>query len=192
MDGHFVPNITIGPPVVKCLRKTTRLILDAHLMITRPLQYLDAFLDAGADHITFHVESEGEPMEIVERLRRRNGSVGITLKPATPAEAVLPFLEVVDMVLVMTVEPGFGGQRFMTDMMPKIRKIRREITRRNLSVHIQVDGGIDAQTVATVAMAGANVFVAGTSVFRNPLGADRAIAELRAAQPLFCDDPPER
>ena len=185
MDGHFVPNITLGPPVVKSLRRTTDALFDAHLMISRPLKYVDAFVDAGADHITFHLESDDEPQEVIKSIRARGRSVGLSIKPNTPADVVLPFLDQVEMILVMTVEPGFGGQSFMTEMMPKVSVLRREINRRGLNVHIQVDGGIDAETVKVVAAAGANVMVAGTSVFKNPGGASQMIAALHGAQDDF-------
>ena len=132
------------------------------------------FCDGGADHITFHIECDDDPEETIKAIRKRGCSVGITLKPGTSVDTLLPFLDRVDMVLVMTVEPGFGGQSFMADMMPKVETLRREINRKALKTHIEVDGGVDAETVKTVAAAGANVMVAGTSVFRNPDGAERA------------------
>ncbi len=182
MDGHFVPNLTIGPPIVKSIRKVTEQSFDTHLMITDPLKYAKPFADAGSDHITFHVECSGNPDEVIEHIHGLGCSAGICLKPKTPAETVLPYLDKIELVLVMTVEPGFGGQSFMGGMMPKVQTIRDEITKRNLQVHLEVDGGIDKDTVDTAAKAGANMMVAGTSVFRNPNGAETAIAQLHEAQ----------
>jgi len=179
MDGHFVPNITIGAPVVKDLRKTTALPLDAHLMITHPLQYIDDFAKAGADIITVHLESEGDTAQALKKIRTHHIIPALAIKPGTPAEQALSLLPLVGMVLVMTVEPGFSGQAFMPDMLPKIRAIRDEITRRDLPVGIQVDGGINAQTAREAVAAGANILVAGNYLF----GADdvaAAIAALRA------------
>lgn len=185
MDGHFVPNLTIGPPVIKSLRKESELIFDTHLMITNPLRYVEPFVAAGSDHITFHVECDDDIREVIAEIRKHQVTVGMSLKPATPAEALFPYLSELDMVLVMTVEPGFGGQSFMGDMMGKVRKIREKIDSENFKTHLQVDGGIDRKTVLEAAAAGANVIVAGTSVFRSPDGADNAIAALRNAQELL-------
>ncbi len=179
MDGHLVPNISIGPPVVKSLRSTTDLPLDVHLMITDPLKYVEPFAKAGSDHVTFHIESDSDPETTIEAIRGAGMSVGLTLKPGTPASAILPYLPLVDMILVMTVEPGFGGQSFMADMLPKIREIRDAITQQDLPTHLEVDGGIDAKTIGLVTEAGANVMVAGTSIFRHPEGAKHAAKELR-------------
>jgi ribulose-phosphate 3-epimerase len=179
MDGHFVPNISIGPPVVASLRKATGLPLDVHLMISDPLRYVPAFAKAGADHITFHIESDSDPDETIKAVRDAGLSVGVSVKPATPASEILGILPEIDMLLVMTVEPGFGGQSFMADMLPKIREIRAAIDKGSLGTHVEVDGGIDAETAPLVREAGANVLVAGTSVFRHPEGVEAAIAELR-------------
>lgn len=165
MDGHFVPNITIGPPVIWCLRKVTTLPFDVHLMLSDPLQYAKSFAQAGADLITFHIESVGDPRTAAEYIRSLGVKVGVSIKPRTPAEALLPYLKELDLVLVMTVEPGFGGQRFMNDMLPKIEMLRTAITRQHLSVDLQVDGGIDEHTSYLVKQAGANVLVAGSAVF---------------------------
>ena len=177
MDGHFVPNITLGAPVVKALRPKTALPFDVHLMISEPLRYAADFADAGADMITFHLESGSDPEETVSRIRGLGVKAGIALKPATPAEAVFPYLERLSMVLVMTVEPGFGGQRFMEDMLPKIRAVRRESLRRGLDLRIQVDGGITGETLPLAAEAGADVFVAGSFIFRaaDPAAAVRTL-----------------
>ncbi|NOY74376.1 MAG: ribulose-phosphate 3-epimerase [Kiritimatiellaeota bacterium] len=179
MDGHFVPNISLGPPVVKSIRKVTNLPFDTHLMISEPRKYAESFAKAGSDHITFHLESEGDPKKTIDLIRSLGCTVGICLKPKTSAKLVLPFLELIDMVLVMTVEPGFGGQSFIADMMPKVREIRDAITAENRKTHLEVDGGVDADTVGEVFAAGANMMVAGTSVFRHPEGAEFAINALK-------------
>ncbi len=166
MDGHFVPNISFGAPVIKAVRPLTKLIFDVHLMISEPLDYISDFVKAGADIITFHYESNSDVSETLDKIHASGCKAGISLKPGTPAEAVFPYLDKTDMVLVMTVEPGFGGQSFMFDMMDKIKKIKAEIVSRSLDVDIQVDGGINEETVSVAAEAGANVFVAGSAVFR--------------------------
>ena len=169
MDGHFVPNITIGAPVLKSLKKQMNSLADVHLMISDPLKYAEDFAKAGADYITFHVESDSDPVETIERIRELGCHPSISVKPMTPAEVIFPYLDKVDMVLVMTVEPGFGGQSFMADMMPKVKAIREECNRRGLyDMHIQVDGGIDTVTIGEAARAGADVFVSGSAIFRAP------------------------
>ena len=169
MDGHFVPNITIGAPVLKSLKKDMNSVADVHLMITDPLKYVEDFAKAGADYITFHVESDSDPLETINKIRELGCKPSISVKPKTPAEAIFPYLELVDMVLVMTVEPGFGGQSFMEDMMPKVKAIREECEKRGLhDMHIEVDGGISSDTIATAAKAGANVFVSGSAIFKAP------------------------
>ncbi len=176
MDGHFVPNLTIGPPVVKALRRVTKLPLDCHLMITDPATYGPQFLDAGADGVTFHVEVEGDHRALLRRIRAAGKRAGLSVKPRTPVDAVLPYLDDLDMVLVMTVEPGFGGQAYMADMAPKIAALRAAIGAR--PIDIQVDGGLDPETVRHAASHGANVIVAGSAVFRAADPA-QAIAALR-------------
>ena len=179
MDGHFVPNITLGAPIVKCMRPRSDLVFDVHLMISDPKKYIPDFIKAGADVITFHVESDSPVEETIDLIRASGKTAALAVKPGTQIETVFPFLEKLGMVLVMTVEPGFGGQSFMEDMMPKVKKVRDEITRRGLSVDIQVDGGVSLKTVETCAQNGANVLVAGSAIF----GAqDRKamIAELRS------------
>ena len=166
MDGHFVPNITIGAPVVKCLRRTTGLFFDVHLMISEPDRYIPDFAAAGADLINVHAESEGDTEKTVDLIRSLGKKAAVALKPATPAETVFPYLEKLDMVLVMTVEPGFGGQSFMADQLPKIAAIRAECERRGLATDIQVDGGITDATAPLVTRAGANVLVAGSYLFK--------------------------
>lgn len=179
MDGRFVPNITFGAPIIKSIRNKTGLVFDVHLMIDDPLKYIEDFKKAGADIITFHVESSSPAGETVDKILACGCKAGISVKPATPVEEVFPFLDKLSMVLVMTVEPGFGGQSFMAETMDKIKTLRREIQRRGLSVDIQVDGGINEKTVETAAEAGANVFVAGSAVFGAP-DAAKAIADLRS------------
>lgn len=173
MDAHFVPNLTIGIPVVRSLRRCTTLPLDVHLMIDRPDLYAPQFIDAGADFVTIHLESPGVDTQqkvssALDTIRRLGAKPGVVLKPRTPADAAFPFLHQCDMILVMTVEPGFGGQAFMHDMLPKIAALRAEISRRNLSVDIEVDGGIDHTTAPLCRAHGANVFVAGTFLFSQP------------------------
>ncbi len=168
MDGHFVPNITIGAPVLKSLKNSIDFFADVHLMISDPLKYAEDFAKAGADLITFHVESDSDPKETIKRIRELGCKVGISVKPRTPAEAVFPYLDLVDMVLVMTVEPGFGGQSFMADMMPKVSAIYAEAKAKGLTIDIQVDGGIDEINIAEAAAAGANSFVSGSTIFKAP------------------------
>lgn len=166
MDGHFVPNISFGAPVIASIRNKTNLVFEVHLMISDPLKYIDDFKKAGADFITFHIESDSPVAETIEKIKSCGCKAGISIKPATPAEAVYPYLESVDMILVMTVEPGFGGQSFMYDTMEKVTAIREKINSLGLDVDIQVDGGINEETVKVAAKAGANVFVAGSAVFK--------------------------
>lgn len=180
MDGHFVPNITIGIPVVKSLKKVSNIPLDVHLMISDPLKYAPEFAKAGSDIITFHIESESDVAATIEAIKQCGAKVGISLKPATPADAIFPYLDSIDMALIMTVEPGFGGQSFMADMVPKVKAIADECRRRNINIDIQVDGGIDPKTVVSVAEAGANVFVAGSAVFKYD-DYSVPISEIRAA-----------
>ena len=165
MDGHFVPNISFGAPVIASMRKRTSLLFDVHLMITDPQRYIDDFLKAGADSITIHAESCEDPLSVLSYLEDCNCRAAIVISPNTPAETVFPFLEKVSMVLVMTVHPGFGGQKFMPDMMGKVKAIREEIIKRGLNVDIQVDGGIGVNNIGIVTEAGANVIVAGSSIF---------------------------
>ena len=180
MDGHFVPNITFGAPVMKCFRPYTKKFFDVHLMISDPLFYIEDFANAGADGITFHLESESDAEETVKKIEEYKMIPAISLKPGTPAEAVFPFIDKVGMILVMTVEPGFGGQKFMSDMLPKIELLRSECERRGRNIHIQVDGGINAVNAAEVKKAGADVLVAGSAVF-NAADCAAAIKELREA-----------
>lgn len=166
MDGHFVPNITLGAPVIKSLRKCTPAVFDVHLMISDPYRYINDFHDAGADMITFHLESESNPADTIALIKSLGMKAGLALKPATPAEAVFPYLSDIDMVLVMTVEPGFGGQSFMENQLSKIETVRSECEKLGIPMDIQVDGGIAADTAPLVKKAGANVLVAGSFVFK--------------------------
>ncbi|MDO4815370.1 MAG: ribulose-phosphate 3-epimerase [Bacillota bacterium] len=173
MDGEFVPNISIGVPVLKSIRKVTDMFLDVHLMIDRPVRYAEVFCKSGADLVMFHVESDTpENIEKAIEIVKSNGKkVGLSVKPKTPASALYPFIDELDMVLVMTVEPGFGGQSFMHDQLPKIKEFREEIDRRGLDCELEVDGGVDPVTAKLVKDAGANILVAGSAVFGK---ADRA------------------
>ncbi len=175
MDGVFVPNISVGLPVLKSLRRATDMFLDVHLMIVRPQRYAKAFCDAGADLVNFHVESDTEEniLRAVTTVKECGKKVGVTVKPRTQAEAILPFIEYCDLVLVMTVEPGFGGQSFMTDQLPKISRIRDLIERCAPQCELEVDGGVDEDTAPLCVRAGANVLVAGSAVFGR---SDRAAA----------------
>ena len=164
MDGHFVPNVTIGPPVVASLRRHTPLFFDCHLMMTEPGRYLRAFADAGADGCTVHVEV-GDTDELITQMRDLGLRAGLALNPDTPFEAVRPYLGDVDLVLCMTVFPGFGGQSFIGEVMDKVRQVRAAVDQDALPLDIEVDGGIDAETAPLAAAAGANVFVAGSAIF---------------------------
>ena len=168
MDGIFVPNITIGIPVVEAIRRISNLVLDVHLMIDRPIRYVERFCKAGADLVTVHVEADTEEntLEALRRIKACGVKAGVVVKPKTPAEAVLPFIDVCDLILVMTVEPGFGGQSFMADMMPKVTKIRQYINERKPECELEVDGGVNQQTGKVCAEAGANVLVAGSAYFK--------------------------
>ena len=168
MDGIFVPNITIGIPVVGALRKVTDLPLDVHLMIDRPIRYVEDFVKAGADYVTIHVESDQPQnnLEALKKIRALGCKAAISLKPKTPAEVAIPYLELVDMVLIMTVEPGFGGQKFMADMMPKAKQIREWLDDINPDCVIEVDGGVDYNTAPLCKEAGIEVLVAGSAYFK--------------------------
>lgn len=179
MDGHFVPNISYGVPVLKSLKKCTDKPYDVHLMISNPIDYVDAFADAGADIITFHVEADSDIAATIEKVKAHGIKVGLTLKPATPAEEVFPYINDIDMVLVMTVEPGFGGQSFMSDMLDKISAIRAKADELGKDLDIEVDGGIDGTTAPLVKAAGANVLVSGSYLFKAK-DIDSAVASLLA------------
>lgn len=179
MDGHFVPNITFGAPVIKTVRKYTDKPFDVHLMISDPLKYADDFADAGADIITFHVECDSDIDKTINKIRSRGVKPGLVIKPNTPASAVFPYLDKIDLVLVMTVEPGFGGQSFMADMLPKVKEIKDECNRRGIEMLIEADGGIGEATIEQAANAGIDVCVAGTAVFKAE-NAKEAIAKLQS------------
>ena len=165
-DGHFVPNLTLGPDIVKCLRRYSELVFDVHLMIEKPENYIDTFLSAGSDVITFHVESTDKADEIIERVHDAGKKVGITLKPGTPVEDLVPYLDKVDMALVMTVEPGFGGQSFMEDQLEKAVFLKNYRDTHGLDFDIEVDGGVNLRNVRSCMDAGINVIVAGSAVYR--------------------------
>ena len=173
MDGIFVPNMSFGFPLIQAVRPLTDMVLDVHLMIDRPIRYVEEFVKAGADFVTIHVEADQpqNTLAALDKIHELGCKAGIVLKPKTPAEAAIPYLEKCDMVLVMTVEPGFGGQSFMADMMPKVTKLRNWMADINPDCLIEVDGGVDAKTHAVCKEAGANVLVAGSAYFK---AADRA------------------
>jgi ribulose-phosphate 3-epimerase len=178
MDGHFVPNITLGPMIVKAIRPLTTLPLDVHLMIENPGQYIEAFADAGADYLTVHVEADPHLHRTIQMIKSKGVKAGVVLNPATPAEMIKPILQDVDMVLLMTVNPGFGGQSFIPSVVPKIKQIREWANEVNPTLEIEVDGGINPETAAICAEAGADVFVAGSAIYnRSDRGA--AIEELK-------------
>lgn len=179
MDGHFVPNITFGAPVIKTVRKYTDKPFDVHLMISDPLKYADDFADAGADIITFHVECDSDIDKTINKIRSRGVKPGLVIKPNTPASAVFPYLDKIDLVLVMTVEPGFGGQSFMSDMLPKVKEIKDECNQRGIEMLVEADGGIGEATIEQAANAGIDVCVAGTAVFKAE-NAKEAIAKLQS------------
>ena len=170
MDGQFVPNMSMGPVVVSSIRKATDMFLDVHLMIVEPIRFVRQFCEAGADLVTVHVEADTEEnihaaLDLIHSMGKK---AGVVVKPKTPAEAVLPFIDKVELILVMTVEPGFGGQSFMADMMPKVTALRKLIDEKNPACELEVDGGIDPVTARTAVSAGANVLVAGSSVYKAP------------------------
>ena len=165
MDGHFVPNITFGAPVIKFVRKFTDKVFDVHLMISEPFKYIDDFCDAGADLITFHIESDSDPLETINKIKSRNVKAGLVVKPKTDIESVFPYLDKLDMVLIMTVEPGFGGQKYLSEMNTKILKIREMIRESGRDIDLEVDGGINPATVEEAVHSGANVLVCGSGVF---------------------------
>ena len=168
MDGRFVPNISIGLPVLKSIRPVTELAIDVHLMIEEPSLYAQRFCDAGADLVTMHVEADTEEKlhKAIAAIHAKGKKAGVVLKPAPPAEAALPYLEEVDILLVMTVEPGFGGQKFMADMMPKVAQLRAMLDEVSPDCEVEVDGGVDTATRDTCVNAGANVLVAGSAVYK--------------------------
>lgn len=180
MDGHFVPNLTFGAPIVKKIRKYTDKPFDAHLMISEPYKYIKDFSEAGSDIISFHVESDSDIQDTISLIKQYGVKPALAVKPKTDIETVFPYLEELYMVLIMTVEPGFGGQSFMSDMMDKVVKLKDEIKKRNLDTLIEVDGGITKDTIKTAYDAGSDIFVAGTAVFGKE-NIKQAIEDLRNA-----------
>ncbi|MCE0499198.1 MAG: ribulose-phosphate 3-epimerase [Methylacidiphilales bacterium] len=181
MDGHFVPNITFGPAIVKTIKSLTKLPLDVHLMISRPRRFVTAFVEAGATNITFHIEIEdGHVYTLISEITSFDCTVGLSVKPKTPLSAIKDYLPQLDRLLIMTVEPGFGGQRFMTDMLPKVREAVQLRKEGGYKYDIEVDGGLDRYTIGPCVEAGAEVIVAGTAIFGQP-DAERAIREMRDA-----------
>ena len=181
MDGHFVPNLTIGPPVVAAIRRHTDDYLDCHLMMTNPGDYVQAFAEAGANSCSVHVEIGGTA-ELIKRLRDLDLGVGLAVNPETPIEAAEPWLEQIDVLLIMSVHPGFGGQHFLAEALPKLERAYEIADRDGLDLSIEVDGGIDAETVVSVARAGADTFVAGSAIFGHPDPLAAALEIRRAAE----------
>ena len=179
MDGHFVPNLTFGPKMVADLQKATRLPLDVHLMIERPEDWIDRYVDAGAAYVVVHIEAVTDARGALARIRQRGARAGLTLSPKTPVDRVLPYLAECDLVLVMSVEPGFGGQKFIDSSLDKVRAFRKALDDRKLATLLEVDGGIKVDNARRVADAGATVLVAGSAVFEDPEGVDKAIAKFR-------------
>ena len=166
MDGHFVPNLSFGPEIVSQLRKHSKLFFDVHIMVSNPEFFAPIFIDAGADLITFHIEATKDPKALIENIKAKGRKVGISLKPQTPVESIFPYLEDLDLVLVMSVEPGFGGQSFMEESLPKIEAIKSELRKVNSKALIEVDGGINATTAKLCLNAGVDVLVAGSYIFK--------------------------
>jgi len=178
MDGHFVPNLTFGPPVVASIRKVTKLVFDVHLMVSNPQDLIEPFAKAGADLLTIHVETAPHLHRVIQSVKEQGMKVGLSLNPATSLSVIEEVLDEVDMVLIMTVNPGFGGQKFIPQMLAKITRLRAMITKRNLAVEIQVDGGINATTARQVVAAGATILVAGSAIYQSE-NIEKAIAEIR-------------
>jgi len=180
MDGHFVPNLTMGPVVVEAVRPRTPLPFHSHLMISEPLRYVEAFANAGSDLVVFHVEADDEPREVIERIHRTGRAAGLAINPETPAEAAHPYLEEIDLLLVMTVHPGFGGQAFIADVLPKLSALRAEADRRSLDLPIAVDGGVNEETIESAHAAGGDVLVVGSGLYRHTGELRDVIDDLRA------------
>ncbi len=181
MDGHFVPNLTFGPKTVADLRAATRLPLDVHLMIERPEDWVDRYVEAGADWLVVHVESTRQPAAVLRAIRAAGARPGITLRPRTPLDAIEPYLELCDIVLVMSVEPGFGGQTFIAGSEKRVARVARRLRERGLSAELEVDGGVKPSNASALRRAGATVLVAGSGVYLDPLGAPAALAKYRSA-----------
>lgn len=181
MDGHFVPNITLGPVVVEAVRGESALPFHSHLMISEPLRYVDAFADAGSDLIVFHVEADGDAHELIQRIHAAGRGAGLAINPETRAEAAHPYLDQIDLLLVMTVHPGFGGQDFMAEVLPKLRALRAEAERRDLDLPIGVDGGVKEDTIDAAYGAGGDVLVVGSGLYRHAGDLHPVVESLREA-----------
>ncbi|MBR6372245.1 MAG: ribulose-phosphate 3-epimerase [Victivallales bacterium] len=181
MDGHFVPNLSMGPGIVEAIRPVSNMLFDVHLMISEPGRYIDTFVKAGADHITLHVESEGNIAVVLDQIHAAGCTAGITLRPGTPVESLYPYLPKVEMALVMTVEPGFGGQSYMASQLPKVAALRKWANEHNPALRIEVDGGIKAVNAAQTVAAGADVLVAGSSIFNKKTPVEQAVKALQYA-----------
>ena len=181
MDGAFVPNISFGPPVIEAIRKKTKLFFDVHLMIKNPQRYIENFVCAGADSITIHYESTSRPKDAILKVKEHDMRVGIAISPYTPASVLIPYLELVDMVLIMTVEPGFGGQAMIPDTLDKVREIRKYADENGIKLDIEVDGGINEENVRLAIDAGANIIVAGSAIFKSKMPS-KVIRRMREAE----------
>ena len=180
MDGHFVPNLTMGPSVVKCIRNVTNLIFDVHLMLTDPIDFIKPFAKCGSNHITFHIECDNDINGVIKLIRKHSMSVGLSIRPNTAIEEIYPYLNYIDLILIMTVEPGFGGQFFVPDMIQKIKTIRKKLNSFKKQLHVQIDGGINTDTITAAVNAGANIMVAGNSIFGTEDGIKGKISLLRS------------
>lgn len=178
MDGHFVPNLSFGPQIASICRKITKLPLDTHLMISNPDQFIDAFADAGSDYISVHVENNPHIHRTLQKIHNKGKQAGIVVNPGTPIQSIYPVLHMVKFVLIMTVNPGFGGQSFIDSTLDKISELSRKIENEKLDVMIEVDGGINAETLPIAKKAGANIFVVGSYIFTNPAGIESAVKSL--------------
>lgn len=184
MDGHFVPNLTFGPALVKSLRSHSRMRFDVHLMVEEPERFIADFADAGADHITFHLETSRHAHRVIQQIKEHGMTAGIALNPATPLDGVKYILQDLDMVLLMTVNPGYGGQKFIPNVLPKIQVLHRHLEQTHSSCLIEVDGGVNLETIAAVAKAGAHILVAGAAVFAQA-DPKQAVEKLRQAADLM-------
>ena len=180
MDGHFVPNISFGPDIVAIVRKLTKLPLDTHLMISNPDDFIDWFAEAGSDMIIVHIENNANIHKTLMNIQKLNKKAALVVNPGTPVELTYPLLHMVEFVLLLTVNPGFGGQKFLPEVLPKIRTLSNKINELGLEVGIEVDGGIDEKTIPLTREAGANIFVTGSSIFKNPLGINAAVKKLKS------------
>lgn len=169
MDGYFVPNISFGEPVIRCIRKITDLFFDVHLMVIEPIRYIDDYVKAGADSITIHYEACENLGDTIDKIKKQGIRAGVSIKPATPVSVLEPYMDKIDMILLMSVEPGFGGQKFMAEAMDRLMDLRKRIQATGREIHLEVDGGITHDNVKTVMEAGANVIVSGSSVFKGDI-----------------------